>query len=84
MALTSPSKAELEEVWYKEVRIGDTINATVSDDFSTTSLRYCSIRFLNIIGGTWVGLREQFSCLINLFFGTRMANFRSDTKFLLP
>ena len=49
MALTSPSKAELEEVWYKEVRISESINATVSEDFPTTSLSYCSMRFLNII-----------------------------------
>ena len=49
MALTSPSKAKLKEVWYKEVRSGDTINATVSEDFPTTSLSYCSMRFLNVI-----------------------------------
>ena len=36
----------------------------------------------NIFAG--MGLREQFSCLIYLFLGTRLDNFSSDNKFFLP
>ena len=49
VALTSSPKVELEEAWYNKVRIGDTINATVAEDFPTTWFSYCSMRFLNVI-----------------------------------
>ena len=35
------------------------------------------------IGGTRMGLQEEFSCLIYLFLGTQLGNFRSDTKISL-
>ena len=45
LALVSSFKVTFKEVLYNEVRIGDAVNATVDDDFTTESLSDCSMRY---------------------------------------